>query len=366
MTSPEKSGTADSSYFERLRVSLDLPLRNLVNARRRAAESSDQLISALGGVDLPETTALVVFGSIARLECTAKSDVDWTLLVNGPADPEHFRLTVNIRNRFRQNGFESPGPTQMFGSLSSSHELLHHIGGDDDTNFNLTRRLLLLLESCALFGDLERLKVIRAILERYIVCGPGVPDPSHPTFRVPRFLLNDVVRLWRTIAVDYAAKKWQRADQGWALRNIKLRIPRKLTFVKGLNLCLDCELSQGLFPWTEVGDPEAGLVDERLVNGCTELVSLSPIDSLARLCLNLSAKNQAHELLTAYDDYLGLIDDDKARNHLEKSVSFEKAFDDSVFAKARDISQRFGNAMESLFFEAVLKLCDLINKYGVL
>src|SRR6266704_218354 len=33
--------------------------------------------------------SIVVFGSLARKEWTAKSDVDWTMLIDGQADPQH-------------------------------------------------------------------------------------------------------------------------------------------------------------------------------------------------------------------------------------------------------------------------------------
>lgn len=39
---------------------------------------------------------LVVFGSLARGEWTSGSDVDWTLLIDGQANPEHREIARQI------------------------------------------------------------------------------------------------------------------------------------------------------------------------------------------------------------------------------------------------------------------------------
>jgi hypothetical protein len=171
-----------------------------------------------------------------------------------------------------------PGPTITFGQLTSSHELIHHVGGVSDSNQNLTRRMLLLLESTGqpAANSIVLERVIRAILNRYIVADPAVSALGKPEWRVPRFLLNDVLRLWRTIAVDYATKKWERGDKEWALKNIKLRMSRKLLFVKGLLMCFSCE---GAAPeGTDTDDGEAVL--RGIASKCYELARLSPIDLL--------------------------------------------------------------------------------------
>jgi hypothetical protein len=41
----------------------------------------------------------------------------------------------------------------MFGQITFSHDLIHYIGGQDDTNHNLSRRILLLLESSMVLND---------------------------------------------------------------------------------------------------------------------------------------------------------------------------------------------------------------------
>src|SRR5271166_3746064 len=93
--------------------------------------------------------SVVVMGSFARGEATAGSDFDWMLLVDGASDPAYFTLAKEIFSALGKLGLNEPGRTETFGKLVSSHDLIHYIAGTRDTNGNLTRRILLLLESIA-------------------------------------------------------------------------------------------------------------------------------------------------------------------------------------------------------------------------
>jgi hypothetical protein len=126
-----------------------------------------------------------------------------------------------------------------------SHDLVHCIGGEADSNANLTRRMLLLLESRCFDASptdssLVWTNVVSNILERYFE--EDVHFSPKGKRRVPRFLLNDLTRYWRTICVDYAAKHREQDGKKWAMRNAKIRFSRKLLYAAGLAFCLSCEL----------------------------------------------------------------------------------------------------------------------------
>src|SRR5262249_49463149 len=128
------------------------------------------------------------------------------------------------------------GSQQVFGVPFDNHTLVHNIGLDEDTNRNLTRRMLLLLESRELAGTAHR-ECWDAVLQRYLRFGIK-------NYRPPRFLLNDVVRYWRTICVDFEGKHRDTGedDPKWVTRNAKLRTSRKMLFVGGLVPILLCHL----------------------------------------------------------------------------------------------------------------------------
>jgi len=201
-TSNRLGEMGEKSEFRFGRVlELQLKLNRNWNNILTATEASNRKVELLNGLlirepgrPIVEDASIVFFGSIARGECTSHSDTDWIVLVDGQVDEQHFKAFQNARRTLIEAKEIPPGNSGMFGGLAFSHDIVHRIGGHDDSNRNLTLRMLLLLESISIGDDTARQRVVRAILRRYLA-----DDPSW-TFRsdgkIPRFLLNDSVELW--------------------------------------------------------------------------------------------------------------------------------------------------------------------------
>ena len=112
--------------------------------------------------------------------------------------------------------FRGPGREETFGKVVSLRNLTGRIGRNHDTNHNFTQRMLLVLESVALHNEAFHAEARDAIVDNYLE--PPIKD-QHP----PRLFLNDVVRYWRTVCVDFVGKMRERQGQGWGLRNAKLQ-----------------------------------------------------------------------------------------------------------------------------------------------
>ena len=301
--------------------------------------------------------SLVVFGSLARGEWTVGSDVDWALLIDGLVVPEHYECSLQIERALSELTFQGqplipPGSTGTFGQLVFSHDLVHALGGEPDTNVNTTRRLLLLLESAAIGDASAHSRTIRSVLRRYLL--DDVRTKPEEGSRVPRFLVNDIVRFWRTMCVDFGAKHWQQSGKKWGVRNIKLRMSRKLLFVSGLLMALGCD---------NVRSKDAQIEDEvlgRLIHSA----GLPPLEVLASELAFWGLSRQASEIVSVYDEFL-LGMNDPARRTALNDVKPQDAASHQVFLEFRKISQRFQKLLTGVFFDAGTRLSELVREYGV-
>jgi predicted nucleotidyltransferase len=340
---------------------------SLIAAREYTRAKRTELQRLLDQIDTNDTS-IVVFGSLARDEATAGSDTDWTLLVDGIADPSHVTSAHEVRRRLERVGATKPGPEGTFGAFAFSHQILHWIGGEDDSNANTTRRILLLLESKPL-GQPDALdRVLNNVLSRYLNEDRGLQDSSKER-RIPLFLLNDIARYWRIMVVDFAYKQSARGNRGYALRSIKLGLSRKLIFVSGLLACFSCRLDFSDEQWSEISRTGNR---QPLIAHLRAVLKMTPLEIVAtRLANYESALPISKRLFDAYDKFIGLLADNtptaggKApREHLG-DLPVEGLESDTLFQEARRIRREFSNALSDLFLKPGIELYDLTVKYGV-
>lgn len=352
-------GVEPPSELMQLREILNEEWPDLIHARARAHEQKESLASALHRYNHPDTS-IVVFGSLARDEFTQKSDVDWTLLLDGQADPKHLDVALAITRTLDEMGANAPSPGGTFGRFAVGHDLLHRIGGDDDTNRNTTQRILLLLESAVLGDDAAYSRVIQNVLRRYVEedAASGMPEQA---FKVPRFLLNDIARYWRTLTVDFAQKRRLRDRKGWALRTAKLRMSRKLIYVAGLLTCYSCETE--LTP--EHGESSRARI-ARVVAHLAALVRKSPLDIAAGTVLRYPSLHDAgRDFFGAYNAFIGILHDAEKRAGLE-ALRPEDASADPLYHEVQQIGTRFQGALFKIFFDqSDTPIPGLTRRYGV-
>lgn len=180
--------------------------------------------------------------------------------------------------------------------------------------------------------------LLGAIVDRYLV------DYATPKPGVPRFLLNDVVRYWRTIAVDYQAKRWEVARPDWGLRYLKLRVSRKLTFAATLAVVLLCTKAER----------------DSLVDG----FSMPVLARLGRLVdrVEPARYDDVRELFRCADAFTGRLSDGAFRESMSKIRTSEEAFRSDAFRDVYEVSKRLEASLERIFFDSEA-LAGLTRKY---
>jgi len=332
----------------------------LTEARARSSNLRKELSEKLQGAVRDDNVAVIVTGSVGRMEVTEGSDIDWYLLIDGPSDPKHAQLVATVRGIVKEFLPKDVGETGTFATMVASHDLVHHIAGTQDSNTNLTRRVLLLAESHALVSPVVRERVLRNVLSRYVES--ALTLPSDKSSSVPLFLVNDIVRYWRTMATDYASKTWERNNKGWAIRNIKLRFSRKLLFVWGLL----ASFSGHLFPSKRVEEAEDETERRRfLAQHVLDQTNVAPLELLARVAAHKDVSDGTRaDIFDSYEAFLLAMSHSAERESLEK-LSAERASTDEAFGKLRATSRNFRRGIERLFFEEHPILKNLIRQYGV-
>jgi len=98
--------------------------------------------------------------------------------------------------------------------------------------------MLLLLESRPVYDDAKYEGLITELFSRYAEYLKDAPDKEYV------FLMNDLIRYFRYICVNYQANFW-RENENWVIRNLKLRHSRVIMYAGLLFLLGEASKYQG-------------------------------------------------------------------------------------------------------------------------
>ncbi|QFT61802.1 hypothetical protein [Roseivivax sp. THAF30] len=295
-------------------------VRKVLDTARQEADRQLEAMRAAAQEVISDEPGIIVGvnGSVARREVTSGSDVDLFFLATGD-DADAIRpVQEAFRERLQADGVKMPAHGGVFEDPLTVNDLLANIGGDADTNEYLTRRMLYLLEgewlhNRAGFDDVRSRLVghyVRDELEERKLC---------------RYLLNDVIRYWRTICVDFEEKT---ADGGKprAIRLVKLRFARMMLYFGGVAAI------------SRTADASAEAKRAMLL----ETFAKPPADRLTEAF----GHDEMAQPLAAYATFLNSIDDGEIRSALERAG--HEGLDTDEYRELVEVAREFRNGLESV------------------
>lgn len=297
-------------------------------AKQHTESKLDALRNRLANMGLHEDVVVLTCGSYARREASPESDIDFFIITSQPPprsgqpfDMITLPWAESVREAINEVVPIEPAAGGAFAKVESRNSMLVNIGGEQDSNQNITRRMLFLLEGEWLFNADGLKQVRRQILERYI--GEGMTD-----HQLALFLLNDIIRYYRTIAVDYEFKTVEGGDpKPWGIRNIKLVFSRKLLY------------ASGLFSVAMTADRDR----ERKITILEYLFEMPVIDRMESIC----GRARCEGVLASYGRFLERLEDQSVRERLKELQKEERS--DPLFRELKNEGHYFTRELLKLF-----------------
>lgn len=293
-------------------------------AEKRRAYSDNVLESfraELGGAQLPEGYAVVINGSFARREASEQSDVDYFVLHEAAdssvRDIEIIREAVDAA--IERCNLKPPSAGGAFAKPETIDEFLKNVGGTNDPNEKLTRRMLFMLE-----GDWLTQKELFLSYRNRLIANVYAKE-SQSNHSLARFFLNDVIRYWRTIGVDFEHKTTE-GGKAWGTRNLKLVFSRKLLYFSGLLMAAE----------TAQQTPTS---KARILN---ELCALDPLARVGKI-----VGSDARRALNLYDNFLVCLSNKDFRDMADR-VQLEDKDRPEDFNDLKNLGQHFSWELDRL------------------
>lgn len=204
------------------------------HSNHRMAELNRELDLSTSIANYPGLSIFAT-GSYARGEASIHSDVDLFFIndcVSGEVVNPNLRqikvMSDVIKATEGKLGFPAPSNDGEFLKVMTVAEILKDLGGrEDDYKNHFTARMLLLLESSPVMGEDAYRSVIDTVIGSYL----RDYEDHVKDFR-PTFIVNDIIRFWKTLCLNYEHKRNQEEDARkikQKIRNFKLGYSRLMT-----------------------------------------------------------------------------------------------------------------------------------------
>ena len=206
-------------------------------------------------------------GSYGRLEASPNSDLDVFIVSLEKSPPSgkplfdiirQIKLKAELINAAEKVGMAEFDGGGKFLETHLSSDLINEVGSpSDDFKNTFTGRMLLILESRPILGYDVYEKIKISAIDCYFRDYPGIENKF-----VPYFLVNDILRMWRTFCVNY---EHFRGSSDTRVKNLKLKYMRMLTCYSAIIYILAAFRMQGAVSPKDIFDLSSLTPTERLL-----------------------------------------------------------------------------------------------------
>lgn len=309
--------------------------------QKRLQELREELDSVGANEIADGCSCVYVTGSGGRGEMSSRSDLDiFIVQYKEQARPltnlNEIRLKARLIEVSRKLQFEDfSGDGEFVKTYDVKSDLIDKLGTRHDDYENvLTARLLLLLESRPLLNKSLYETAIDALVANY-----WRDFPNNSESFLPVFLMNDILRFWKTLCLNYEERTWvqgdvaneeDRATRGKRrLHNYKLKYSRMLTCYSAIvYLMAATKRDRGTVK------PEVAMA----------MVSESPTRRLELVAdIDRKTTESVGAILESYAQFLKVCDEDK--------TTLRNKFAHADFKKKRfDEAREFGRMISDLLY----------------
>lgn len=185
---------------------------------------------------------IVCAGSFARLEGSEYSDIDIFFFCNTPKKEiscprtKELKIFGELIHLIEELDYPPFSADSKFLEIIHTDEIQYTLGSSlDDHKNHFTARMLLLLESKCLYNHDNYNEAIKTLVSWYYK-----DFPTHKEVFYPTFLINDIMRYWKTLLLNYENKRSLNdgANSGYditkekikhKIKNFKLKFSRATT-----------------------------------------------------------------------------------------------------------------------------------------
>ncbi len=290
-------------------------------SRLNALDKRLRKLPALGNL---ENICIYACGSFARKEAHKDSDID-LFFVDYDIEANHKKYKksdkdildaelIKIAKELKFPEFSNDG---QYLEVHSLNKILKELGGrNDDYENYFTTRLLMILESVPLANTTLYRNVINKTIDAYF----RDYDGKEGSFR-PIFLLNDIVRFWKTLCLNYEHKRNELelvTDEQKAkhrLKNFKLKFSRKTICY---SMIIPLSMKEKLYS-----------TKKQVI----ELTKLTPLERLENISTKNSTKKLYNEMVNRYEWFL----DETQRSDITEKL-LDSRYKNNVYQKGNEFS----------------------------